>query len=92
MMGRLWPKRLSTKETRELIKTIDTSATPIILAGRRNGGYVIECGPNHMLLSPAEAAELGAALTELVTQRAYPVTTPAKAQLMRYTNDNESTQ
>jgi hypothetical protein len=68
-----------------LIKTIDTSATPIIIAARRNGGYAIECGPNHILLSPAEAAELGAALTELVTQPQYAATTPARARVMRYT-------
>jgi hypothetical protein len=74
-----------------LIKAIATAGAPIVIAGRRNGGYAIECGANHILVSPAEAAELGAALTELVTRPRYTVTTPAKAQLMRYINDNEST-
>lgn len=64
-----------------MITKIPTSGTDVIIAGRRNGGYAIEQGTSHILLTPDEAADLAAALTAIVAPRA---TTPAKARLLRY--------
>jgi hypothetical protein len=67
-----------------MISKIETSGTDVVIAGRRNGGYAIEQGTSHILLTQAEAAELGAALIELTRPHAANATTPAKARLMRY--------
>ena len=64
-----------------MITKIQTQGTDVIIAGRRNGGYAIEQGTSHILLTPSEAAELCAALAELTQPR---ITSPAKARLLVY--------
>lgn len=64
-----------------MITKIETAGTDVIIAGRRNGGYVIEQGSSHILLTANEAEELVTALAAVLAPRA---TTPAKARLMRY--------
>lgn len=69
-----------------MITKIETAGADVIIAGRRNGGYAIEQGASHILLTPNEAAELAAALIELTQPR---VATPSQARLMRYPKTNE---
>jgi hypothetical protein len=69
-----------------MITKLKTAGTDVIIAGRRNGGYAVEQGTSHILLTVDEAAELGAALTELAQPRI--TTTPAKARLLTYRNES----
>ncbi|WP_134797035.1 hypothetical protein [Mycobacterium avium] len=64
-----------------MITKISTSGTDVIIAGRRNGGYVIEQGTSHILLTATEAADLADALTNILQPR---TSTPAKARIMCY--------
>lgn len=64
-----------------MITRIETNGTDVIIAGRRNGGYAIEQGTSHILLTADEAAALATTLTTILQPRA---ATPAKARLMRY--------
>lgn len=64
-----------------MITKIKTSGTDVIIAGRRNGGYVIEQGTSHILLTPSEAAELARALTDVLQPR---IASPAKARIVQY--------
>ncbi|ASW84799.1 hypothetical protein [Mycobacterium intracellulare] len=65
-----------------MITKIETSGgADVIIAGRRNGGLCIEQGTSHILLTPAEAAELACALTDVLQPR---IASPAKARIMRY--------
>lgn len=64
-----------------MITRIETSGTDVIIAGRRNGGYSIEQGTSHILLTAKEAVELADALTDILQPR---ISTPAKARIMQY--------
>ncbi|TAM63547.1 hypothetical protein [Mycobacterium sp.] len=64
-----------------MITKISTAGTDVIIAGRRNGGYAIEQGTSHILLTAKEAAELAHALHDVLQPR---ISSPAKARIMRY--------
>lgn len=64
-----------------MITRIETAGTDVVIAGRRNGGLVLEQGSSHILLTPIEAAELARTLTDVLQPR---IASPAKARIMRY--------
>lgn len=64
-----------------MITRIQTKGSDVIIAGRRNGGYSIEQGSSHILLTPIEAAELARALNDVLQPR---IASPAKARILQY--------
>ncbi|MGB7360026.1 MAG: hypothetical protein WA944_19445 [Mycobacterium sp.] len=64
------------------MKTIETNGVDIHIQERPGGGYVINQGRSHLLLTDTEAAELTDALGELL--RHPKACSPAKARLVRY--------
>jgi hypothetical protein len=70
-----------------MITRIKTNGTDVIIAGRRNGGYAIEQGTSHILLTAKEAVDLADALTNILQPR---ISTPAKARILRYPLESSS--